>query len=392
MKLKMSRLVPALLAAGLLTIGGIAAQSDETGDPLGCIIQNENPVDPQTLPDNMRLIIQSPPNSLVDDELYLVNPKDNTRQLIPDSVGEPLLFDNATRLVLIRAVEYGGEEEIVTTNLDGTNSATVLVDEHSYYVFYDFLTNNRLLYFYEGFWALDLESGERVALEVPEFRDPVLSLSSDDTYFVGYRYDPTAQWVAYWAYQIDENGEHLDDQPRILRIQNVATDEFTDIEPGIPPDEPVGFVWNGSPGYLYVSRLFASDFMIFDVSDGHLIEAVIPPAPFDGLFITEMAESPDRRLMAVYYTDYPLLGRVGIYDLIQHTWLPICFQLRYRMYFDLGNDIMFWTPDGRYIWWLEWVDEWKHLYNLVLVDIETGTYGVIAENVGRRSRIGFLDE
>jgi hypothetical protein len=396
----MKKLCFILLTSLLLVIGGgISAQDTEDIETLSCVIQNENPIDIQSLPDNMRFLI-----SVIGDEnvLYLVNPKNNSQQPIPNSKGwHPTLFNDATKLMLFWHFEYQGKVEIATMELDGTNRNTILELEAGDVGFGlgASLTDNRILFGHGGLFILDIMSGDIETLEEPELH-AIEELSYLDTHatspedvFVTYHryfFDGAARQVAYWAYQAGEDGAYLYTEPLVLRIQNLETDEFIDIEPSLLQGAHE-FDWYGSTERIYVMHGRPTDpnFKIFDTADGHLIGEVEPPMVFKGWSSQTISESPDGRLLAVYYGSHQRIA--GIYDLYNHQWLPsYCFEIPSG--YAVSGYTINWTPDGHYIWWVECDNLTRRKCNLVMVDIETGAYGIVAEDINERSRIGFIDD
>mgnify|MGYP001447294678 CR=1 FL=1 len=98
-------------------------------------------------------------------------------------------------------------------------------------------------------------------------------------------------------------------------------------------------------------------------------------------------------------------GWVYIYDLetgVQER----CFRRERSVARSAGlRHYPYWTPDGRYLWWLEEQPEFTrnrptgleglrpdHGLDLVVADLETGAYGVVAKDVGWLSSLVMVDD
>ena len=88
------------------------------------------------------------------------------------------------------------------------------------------------------------------------------------------------------------------------------------------------------------------------------------------------------------------LQTLYFYDIEKGIKLPYCILLENNSYHASGmlSGRYVWSPDDRYIWWLEETDEDRLKYNLVIFDTQTLNYGVVAEKVGYLTRIGFVEE
>jgi len=95
----------------------------------------------------------------------------------------------------------------------------------------------------------------------------------------------------------------------------------------------------------------------------------------------------DERYVAVKYGGIgsPLLY---FYDLETQQWLPSCYKL------PSSNLEVTWTPDMRYIWFLNRVnvksDVFPWRFDLYIIDTITGEYGIVMRDVGEASFIGWL--
>jgi hypothetical protein len=99
-------------------------------------------------------------------------------------------------------------------------------------------------------------------------------------------------------------------------------------------------------------------------------------------------------------------GWLYVFDLENSAWRESCFWRDGNVAYGFGlRSYPYWTPDERFLWWLEERVEFttnrppsdegirpNYGLDLVVADLETGAYGILAENVGWLSSLVIVEE
>jgi hypothetical protein len=340
---------------------------------------------PVELPPNARLIVQMPGESL----LQLVDPRDNTQSHLPNTnEAEYLLFTSDARQALV-VTRSGTYFAYYVVNMDGSQGYRVRASRLTPYNI-RLLTDDSVLVaetFGGAYRVLNLTNGETRNLVLPELRDQEGAVNY---------IDHAAERVAYFAR--DER------QSIVLRILSLGTGQTVDID--VLEYSPVWWsATNNSIGLYNDPGFYRKTREIYNNNNGSLRYRIEAPS---GITHESAADdltwSPGDRVLAIHYWDGswtlpngPLVyeqGAVYLFDLREGDWLGHCFQIEQL---PEGNDFYLaspfhWTPDGRFLWWMEKTGQDSDTYDLVVADVQTGAFSAVAAGVGRVSGIGFVGE
>ncbi|MCD4684573.1 MAG: hypothetical protein K8S97_01380 [Anaerolineae bacterium] len=323
----------------------------------------------------MRLILQTPG----EDSLQLVNPVTNSQSSLANTETPILLLfaDDASSMLLIR--DSGERRFWQWMPIDGSQvtivrevaSTTWPVAIEWFYNKVRFVEGDK-----SGQYILDVVTGSTQILELPEIPDhvrrtPVVRNRSGDS-------------MAFWVWV---------EGTRTLRILEIETGHQVDIETGLSYIK-----WSQEDEFIALRRDdYALDLDVvdvFDAGDGSLAHSILPPADFSYVHVGYLTWAPEDRFLAVDYGNVDhTQSAVHFFDLNEETWIGNCFQIErslQRSYFSF-TPVFSWTPDGRFLWWLEQTGAGDDTYDLVVADVETGAFGTVATGIGRNSGIGFVE-
>lgn len=208
-------------------------------------------------------------------------------------------------------------------------------------------------------------------------------------YFARVKYSPDGRYAAYRSYRTPDV-----DSGVVLRVENIDTGHTYIVEDDIW-SSGYSYYWNNSSDQFYLQD--DSHFAVYKAETGNIIFESKPIISELGLTDpTSILQSNDANKLVVSYLPDSFqiadLQTLHFYDIENGIKLPYCLLLKNNSYHASGmlSGRYVWSPNDRYIWWLEETNEDRLIYNLVIFDIQTLDYGIVAENVGYLTRIGFI--
>lgn len=358
-----------------LTIIGLQTTIAQNSEIASCSSINRNiELSELDLPENAQLIV----HNRNEQSLSLVNLLNNTSTMIPQTSGiiHAYLFDNDQRLLVVREFD---ELDLAwiwqTINLADFWTRVVWLENTYEIDGISIQPSNQLRYSSEDeAYLIDLLTGRISVFPTPEWIDPFWETQFSTPAFV-IRYNPTFERVAYNII--------IRDDPSVnsaIRIQTLATNEYVDI-----PD--IGFpTWSPNGGLISGEVFFSELIHIYDSFSGELLYEIGSPLDQFKVWHTGIWSASSDMLVIGYKRDRDANEEfLYTYDLATNQWMEHCFVIDGRVYYDLRQDGIFWTIDSRFVWWREETAE-TNIFNIVVADIETGAYGVVARDVGILSK------
>jgi hypothetical protein len=381
----------------------LVAQGQSHDYPDECLLPNLS--DFMNLPDDLRV--------LVDDEkmeLLLIQPKTNTERRLFEtsyinpidgvemSTGLPLMFNNSQYVLLIRGTLWQ------TMTIQGDKQKVVKDNDTIFRPNFHLTNEGRLLYMEDStrdFKLMDLLSGDEINFTFSGFINfiPYETESSSNTSIpLDYEFNPSMEYIAFLAYQ-----DSTDTKNEVIRIQNLTDGAYFDISPetlDVKQIRSVFWSWY-SDRFIWFSPEELTHEHIYDVVNQRILVTIDYPSD-DSIRGSSNMSPNGKNIAYVYKTQTDLSPYILYVNNIENNNVR-CFQLYNRPTNILDNlcdfcgDQITWTPNNRYIWWLECESELQFLsscestYKLMLIDVETNQYGALLQNVGINTRIGFID-
>lgn len=179
----------------------------------------------------------------------------------------------------------------------------------------------------------------------------------------------------------------------LLRIEHLTTHEILDIQ--LPFTQRGDIYWSLGGNYLTTVNPDIWEVWQYDSYKGIPLHAIKLPET-DNLNFVSVYPAPNEQVLAFsmvyrYIGDWEKKEYLFFYDLSEQVWLQTCYDLGLARNSISGGSYQLpynWTPDNQLLWWLYRSEETE----IRAVNITTGEYGVIAENVGQLSRIMYEEE
>lgn len=373
----------------VILIRGI--QLSLASDASDCIERGDELIPYDMLPESMRIMIHNTEQDL----LKIVNVETGTSDILidnfDDTVNRFTLLDDGQTLLM----QHNKRWQIIDIETFASNSITQNEADEILMQQTQMGAILAVPYIDDEYFDYTVDNFTKQNFPPPDLKNPVIYEDYrrvDPIFFATIKYASNRKYVAYRAYV---NG-FKQQKNIVLRVENVETHDYVDIDVS-EWENGFSFYWNTSSEQIYIQD--QTHFSAYDPDTGEMILKSEPiPYKTDEKFdpVSILQSHNNSRLLVSYYTPDILDHSVKLYfyDLTDREQLPYCLDLEFSGLSATGMlaGEYVWSLDNRYIWWLEKQAQFLSSHvDIVIFDTATQLYGVIAENVGKSSRIGFVE-